>query len=275
MLETEQINNQLALQNNQGSSINSNKSNKSNLNIIIKVNKKNSGGGCCGNKDHLNKTEFDYYNNLFKQSNEPFNINNPEHQQYLTLIKNFYLSNNKIPESKFEWRKLGFQSSGPENDLKTVGVITLKFINFFMDYYPSNFVEMTKKEDFSFGLVCVKLILYSRIFLKLIEQNELKTQTEMYKINNADKKMLKAFGVTLSANQDGYFIILCKAMLSLWEEFNKKFNPKKPHLAVLLLDPITKEVIGKIEETLVFVYNNYELMDINLNNEMEKIFQFK
>ena len=60
--------------------------------------------------------------------------------------------------SSSEWRSLGFQSNNPRTDFRAGGILSLKFICFFVKNFSEEFQIMVNLDCFLFAVVAIKVV---------------------------------------------------------------------------------------------------------------------
>lgn len=96
---------------------------------------------------HINTSK----SNLFKSNKK---LTSTEIQKKTPKLNRYY---NETSYDNSIWRKLGFQSNNPRTDFRAGGLISVKFIDFFITNYNHEFEELTKIDCFLYAIVCIKL----------------------------------------------------------------------------------------------------------------------
>ena len=115
---------------------------KPNYISITRKNKKDTSFCLCFSKrTKMTNEEKFAFENLKTESSEEFDFDSKDHFDLLHQVRDKYCEIEKKQISEFKWVDLGFQSNTPKNDLRSSGVIVLKFILFYIDNYQSIFQD--------------------------------------------------------------------------------------------------------------------------------------
>lgn len=144
--------------------------------------------------EKLTKGEIINFILICKEGNIEYNSKSNKHEQLLKNLYQYYFSNQIIEENLDEqtdnkvindktdqkslinveytlnnsnWRKLGFQSENPRTDFRAGGVLSLKFIYFFVRNFTTEVEEMIKYDYFLFAVVAIKVSVSKTTFLIL------------------------------------------------------------------------------------------------------------
>lgn len=123
---------------------------------------------CCLYKNYdLDDDEKKIVNYFIQENGEFYDIDNPNHKQLLneleSLVKsNIYDTNDNdykaIIDSGMFWRHIGFQSEVPYNDFRGAGIMSLKFLIYFIKTFPDKVKEYIELDCFLLSVICINLV---------------------------------------------------------------------------------------------------------------------
>ena len=223
---------------------------------------------CCIDYD-LTFTEFKSYNELKKKVSLPYDNQNPEHEKTLQdlfnktkeLLNNDNLSettqittrenneeNNK--ETEKIWRQIGFQTGEPRNDFRAGGIFSLDFMIYFIKNHEKEYINILNEEYFTFALTCIRVSYLVRTYLFLLTNEEIRINLKFKKDILATRKQLKYFCYFLFDNDNLLLNICCECLLSIFQKFKERKNIGKKESNYLMIEPITKNSIECLRDSL-------------------------
>lgn len=103
------------------------------------------------NKNYmLNEEEEFLINKLEKLCYETYNSENSDHEKLLKTLVD--------PRRKVKYENLGFVSQDPRNEFKEGGILSLKLMNHFLNFFPHEFMDMKlNKFEIPFVSICIQL----------------------------------------------------------------------------------------------------------------------
>ena len=223
---------------------------------------------CCINYD-LTFSEFKSFNELKKKVSLSYDNQNPEHEKSLQdlfnktkeLLNNDNLSettqittkenndeNNK--ESEKIWRKIGFQTGEPRNDFRAGGIFSLDFMIYFIKNHEKEYINILNEEYFTFALTCIRVSYLVRTYLFLLTNEEIRINLRFKKDILATRKQLKYFCYFLFDNDNLLLNICCECLLSIFQKFKERKNIGKKESNYLIIEPITKNSIECLRDSL-------------------------
>jgi len=223
---------------------------------------------CCIDYD-LTFSEFKSFNELKKKVSLSYDNQNPEHEKSLQdlfnktkeLLNNDNLSettqittkenneeNNK--ESEKIWRKIGFQTGEPRNDFRAGGIFSLDFMIYFIKNHEKEYINILNEEYFTFALTCIRVSYLVRTYLFLLTNEEIRINLRFKKDILATRKQLKYFCYFLFDNDNLLLNICCECLLSIFQKFKERKNIGKKESNYLIIEPITKNSIECLRDSL-------------------------
>ena len=223
---------------------------------------------CCINYD-LTFSEFKSFNELKKKVSLSYDNQNPEHEKSLQdlfnktkeLLNNDNLSettqittkenndeNNK--ENEKIWRKIGFQTGEPRNDFRAGGIFSLDFMIYFIKNHEKEYINILNEEYFTFALTCIRISYLVRTYLFLLTNEEIRINLRFKKDILATRKQLKYFCYFLFDNDNLLLNICCECLLSIFQKFKERKNIGKKESNYLIIEPITKNSIECLRDSL-------------------------
>ena len=223
---------------------------------------------CCINYD-LTFSEFKSFNELKKKVSLSYDNQNPEHEKSLQdlfnktkeLLNNDNLSettqittkenndeNNK--ENEKIWRKIGFQTGEPRNDFRAGGIFSLDFMIYFIKNHEKEYINILNEEYFTFALTCIRVSYLVRTYLFLLTNEEIRINLRFKKDILATRKQLKYFCYFLFDNDNLLLNICCECLLSIFQKFKERKNIGKKESNYLIIEPITKNSIECLRDSL-------------------------
>ena len=223
---------------------------------------------CCINYD-LTFSEFKSFNELKKKVSLSYDNQNPEHEKSLQdlfnktkeLLNNDNLSettqittkenndeNNK--EKEKIWRKIGFQTGEPRNDFRAGGIFSLDFMIYFIKNHEKEYINILNEEYFTFALTCIRVSYLVRTYLFLLTNEEIRINLRFKKDILATRKQLKYFCYFLFDNDNLLLNICCECLLSIFQKFKERKNIGKKESNYLIIEPITKNSIECLRDSL-------------------------
>jgi len=223
---------------------------------------------CCIDYD-LTFTEFKSFNELKKKVSLPYDNQNPEHEKTLQdlfnktkeLLNNDNLSeatqittrenneeNNK--ETEKIWRQIGFQTGEPRNDFRAGGIFSLDFMLYFIKNHEKEYINILNEEYFTFALTCIRVSYLVRTYLFLLTNEEIRINLKFKKDILATRKQLKYFCYFLFDNDNLLLNICCECLLSIFQKFKERKNIGKKESNYLMIEPITKNSIECLRDSL-------------------------
>ena len=223
---------------------------------------------CCINYD-LTFSEFKSFNELKKKVSLSYDNQNPEHEKSLQdlfnktkeLLNNDNLSettqittkenndeNNK--ENEKIWRKIGFQTGEPRNDFRAGGIFSLDFMIYFIKNHEKEYLNILNEEYFTFALTCIRVSYLVRTYLFLLTNEEIRINLRFKKDILATRKQLKYFCYFLFDNDNLLLNICCECLLSIFQKFKERKNIGKKESNYLIIEPITKNSIECLRDSL-------------------------
>ena len=223
---------------------------------------------CCIDYD-LTFTEFKSFNELKKKVSLPYDNQNPEHEKTLQdlfnktkeLLNNDNLSeatqittrenneeNNK--ETEKIWRQIGFQTGEPRNDFRAGGIFSLDFMIYFIKNHEKEYINILNEEYFTFALTCIRVSYLVRTYLFLLTNEEIRINLRFKKDILATRKQLKYFCYFLFDNDNLLLNICCECLLSIFQKFKERKNIGKKESNYLIIEPITKNSIECLRDSL-------------------------
>jgi hypothetical protein len=223
---------------------------------------------CCIDYD-LTFTEFKSFNELKKKVSLPYDNQNPEHEKTLQdlfnktkeLLNNDNLSettqittrenneeNNK--ETEKIWRQIGFQTGEPRNDFRAGGIFSLDFMIYFIKNHEKEYINILNEEYFTFALTCIRVSYLVRTYLFLLTNEEIRINLKFKKDILATRKQLKYFCYFLFDNDNLLLNICCECLLSIFQKFKERKNIGKKESNYLMIEPITKNSIECLRDSL-------------------------
>ena len=223
---------------------------------------------CCINYD-LTFSEFKSFNELKKKVSLSYDNQNPEHEKSLQdlfnktkeLLNNDNLSettqittkenndeNNK--ENEKIWRKIGFQTGEPRNDFRAGGIFSLDFMIYFIKNHEKEYINILNEEYFTFALTCIRVSYLVRTYLFLLTNEEIRINLKFKKDILATRKQLKYFCYFLFDNDNLLLNICCECLLSIFQKFKERKNIGKKESNYLMIEPITKNSIECLRDSL-------------------------
>ena len=223
---------------------------------------------CCIDYD-LTFSEFKSFNELKKKVSLSYDNQNPEHEKSLQdlfnktkeLLNNDNLSettqittkenndeNNK--ESEKIWRKIGFQTGEPRNDFRAGGIFSLDFMIYFIKNHEKEYINILNEEYFTFALTCIRISYLVRTYLFLLTNKEIRINLRFKKEILATRKQLKYFCYFLFDNDNLLLNICCECLLSIFQKFKERKNIGKKESNYLIIEPITKNSIECLRDSL-------------------------
>ena len=223
---------------------------------------------CCIDYD-LTFTEFKSFNELKKKVSLAYDNQNPEHEKTLQdlfnktkeLLNNDNLSettqittrenneeNNK--ETEKIWRQIGFQTGEPRNDFRAGGIFSLDFMIYFIKNYEKEYINILNEEYFTFALTCIRVSYLVRTYLFLLTNEEIRINLKFKKDILATRKQLKYFCYFLFDNDNLLLNICCECLLSIFQKFKERKNIGKKESNYLMIEPITKNSIECLRDSL-------------------------
>ena len=223
---------------------------------------------CCINYD-LTFSEFKSFNELKKKVSLSYDNQNPEHEKSLQdlfnktkeLLNNDNLSettqittkeNNDENNKEIEkiWRKIGFQTGEPRNDFRAGGIFSLDFMIYFIKNHEKEYINILNEEYFTFALTCIRVSYLVRTYLFLLTNEEIKINLRFKKDILATRKQLKYFCYFLFDNDNLLLNICCECLLSIFQKFKERKNIGKKESNYLIIEPITKNSIECLRDSL-------------------------
>jgi len=116
--------------------------------------------------------EEEFFADLRLELDEPYDVQNPNHEILLTKIWQNTFPNDPLPEPVDpHWTKLGFQSANPRTDIRT-GVHSLRSMEYMSRVHTREFQEIVKEAshratDYPFAASCVSVAFAVVIFFRL------------------------------------------------------------------------------------------------------------
>ena len=223
---------------------------------------------CCINYD-LTFSEFKSFNELKKKVSLSYDNQNPEHEKSLQdlfnktkeLLNDDNLSettqittkenndeNNK--ENEKIWRKIGFQTGEPRNDFRAGGIFSLDFMIYFIKNHEKEYINILNEEYFTFALTCIRVSYLVRTYLFLLTNEEIRINLRFKKDILATRKQLKYFCYFLFDNDNLLLNICCECLLSIFQKFKERKNIGKKESNYLIIEPITKNSIECLRDSL-------------------------
>ena len=223
---------------------------------------------CCIDYD-LTFSEFKSFNELKKKVSLSYDNQNPEHEKSLQdlfnktkeLLNNDNLSettqittkenndeNNK--ENEKIWRKIGFQTGEPRNDFRAGGIFSLDFMIYFIKNHEKEYINILNEEYFTFALTCIRVSYLVRTYLFLLTNEEIRINLRFKKDILATRKQLKYFCYFLFDNDNLLLNICCECLLSIFQKFKERKNIGKKESNYLIIEPITKNSIECLRDSL-------------------------
>ena len=223
---------------------------------------------CCINYD-LTFSEFKSFNELKKKVSLSYDNQNSEHEKSLQdlfnktkeLLNNDNLSettqittkenndeNNK--ENEKIWRKIGFQTGEPRNDFRAGGIFSLDFMIYFIKNHEKEYINILNEEYFTFALTCIRVSYLVRTYLFLLTNEEIRINLRFKKDILATRKQLKYFCYFLFDNDNLLLNICCECLLSIFQKFKERKNIGKKESNYLIIEPITKNSIECLRDSL-------------------------
>ena len=223
---------------------------------------------CCINYD-LTFSEFKSFNELKKKVSLSYDNQNPEHEKSLQdlfnktkeLLNNDNLSettqittkenndeNNK--ENEKIWRKIGFQTGEPRNDFRAGGIFSLDFMIYFIKNHEKEYINILNEEYFTFALTCIRVSYLVRTYLFLLTNDEIRINLKFQKGILANRKQIKYFCYFLFDNNNLLLDICCECLLSIFQKFKERKNIGKKESNYLIIEPITKNSIECLRDSL-------------------------
>ena len=223
---------------------------------------------CCINYD-LTFSEFKSFNELKKKVSLSYDNQNPEHEKSLQdlfnktkeLLNNDNLSettqittkeNNDENNKEIEkiWRKIGFQTGEPRNDFRAGGIFSLDFMIYFIKNHEKEYINILNEEYFTFALTCIRVSYLVRTYLFLLTNEEIRINLRFKKDILATRKQLKYFCYFLFDNDNLLLNICCECLLSIFQKFKERKNIGKKESNYLIIEPITKNSIECLRDSL-------------------------
>ncbi len=110
---------------------------------------------------YLTHKEVSLFSQLCSEGDELFEPDNQEHENLLKDFYNKVKGNLDIDLNSVDaisiWKLIGFQTDNPRTDFRAAGIISLKFMIFFVSNYNNEFMKLIELNYFLFAVVCIKL----------------------------------------------------------------------------------------------------------------------
>ena len=246
---------------------------------------------CCVNYDVTQK-QYDNYINLKNKCIIPFEDGNQNHekmlQEYFTNIKELLpnedeegyeiIEDNKNKENELDKnnslinkisKRIGFQSDNPRTDFRAGGLLSLEFMNFFINNYKIESRNILREYYFPFSIVCINLTFKICLILYLTEKN--KASLESAKLKGCSRKEIKHFCEHLENDNENdlIFLILSQCICFVFSKFVNDFNNIEKDQNILKINEIIDKTLEIFRKTLKTIKKNENLID-KLKYELEQ-----
>lgn len=94
---------------------------------------------CCYNNYDLETYESNNINELVKEVGDYYNENNTNHTKILLEIEELLLE--KLSKKENIWKDIGFQTNNPTTDIRGGGILSMKFLLFYLKNYSEEFLS--------------------------------------------------------------------------------------------------------------------------------------
>ena len=169
------------------------------------------------------------------------------------LISNGTLStknSTNIEDEAIIWRKVGFQTGNPRTDFRAGGIFSLDLMNYFVNNYEKEYINMINEDYFPFALVCIRLSYLLRIYLFLLSSEEIRINLKYQKNILSTRKELKYFCYFLDDNNNLLFDIACIGLRFIYQKYMGKKKIGNKEVNYLIIDPIIISSIKCLKNTL-------------------------
>lgn len=169
------------------------------------------------------------------------------------LISNGTLStknSTNIEDEAIIWRKVGFQTGNPRTDFRAGGIFSLDLMNYFVNNYEKEYINMINEDYFPFALVCIRLSYLLRIYLFLLSSEEIRINLKYQKNILSTRKELKHFCYFLDDNNNLLFDIACIGLRFIYQKYMGKKKIGNKEVNYLIIDPIIISSIKCLKNTL-------------------------
>lgn len=108
---------------------------------------------------HVSKEHIYQYYHWRHIASEPYDDNNPVHEDQLKRLFLISFPTAQMPSSLItsEWKKIGFQGENPRTDFRGAGFFSVKFLIYFIENFKEDFIFLNEFEFFLFAVVCINL----------------------------------------------------------------------------------------------------------------------
>jgi hypothetical protein len=97
---------------------------------------------CCYNNYDLEIYERNNIKELVKEVGDYYDEENPQHNKVLIEIEEILLE--KLSNKENIWKDVGFQTNNPTTDIRGGGLLSLKFLLFYLKNYTDEFLANSK-----------------------------------------------------------------------------------------------------------------------------------
>lgn len=209
---------------------------------------------CCISHNELTNREINRYLKLKKDCTESYDKENSTHEELLTKFYNYgkevYDKEGIKEQGDKLWRVFGFQTENPRQDFRGGGVFALKFMLYYVQNKETESSQMFNTNLFSFALVCTRITFLSRIFLRLVNDDEIETQAKSNKITLCNKKQLKHFCIGITKDEYFYYELLAEMVFYVFTMYRAQYEESKKEMNILLIDPLIKNAITSLYNAL-------------------------
>lgn len=184
---------------------------------------------CCFNRNsvEIENSDILIYTEYKKTTTDILDFGNKAHYNSLRFLYvqtlNSDLNKDLIND---KWKLIGFSSSDPKDDFKIGGYYSLLFINYFVSFYESEFSDITKKINNSFGMIANILCFFFRLALDLFFSKGyadfLRKVNDILPVNN---RQFVNFCNKYNSNHDYPFMVMAQILISYYQQINDYVDP--------------------------------------------------
>ena len=110
---------------------------------------------CCYKNYDLETYESNNINDLVKEVGDYYNEDNINHSKILIEIEEILIE--KLPKKENIWKDIGFQTNNPTTDIRGGGILSMKFLLFYLKNYPEEFINNSKVEYLLMSVLIINI----------------------------------------------------------------------------------------------------------------------
>lgn len=233
---------------------------------------------CCFTQNDLTVSEYNSFEHLKKITSNPFDVKNELHNKLLERLRisseSIFKENNLKIDNNI-WKTLGFQNiENPITDFRGSGVYSIILIEYLLTNYFEQIKDTFEQDYLSFAIICIRILYLFRLFLFLVESNNLMREQITNKITPCNRKQIKTFCSLLIKDTNVFLEMLSKMVIFVKQKYIKDKNISRKELNILIIDPIIYLSINCVGNALNNFSNQSRDIINLLNNEFAKKMNF-